>query len=142
VDISSRTLVRQTNKTLVIPNRAESPLRNLLSADATTTGRERPQIAPQASKPTHAQPWKSGASAPRKAPKEATGLQPPWTPFARILVRQTNKTLVIPNRAESPVRNLMSADATTNGKGATSDRPASLKTDACTTVEERRFSAA
>jgi len=55
---------------------------------------------------------------------------------------QTNKTLVIPNRAESPVRNLMSADATTNGKGATSDRPASLKTDACTTVEERRFSAA
>jgi len=47
--------------------------------------------------------------------QEATGLQPLWTSFARTLVRQTNKTLVIPNRAEGPVRNLLSADATRTG---------------------------
>ena len=89
-----------------------------------TAGKGTTSVAPQARKRgnrradcrkmTHAQPWKSGASAPRKAPKEATGLQPRWTPFARTLVRQTNKTLVIPNRAEGPVRNLLSAEATTS----------------------------
>jgi hypothetical protein len=54
-----------------------------------TAGKGTTSVAPQARKRgnrradcrkmTHAQPWKSGASAPRKAPKEATGLQPQWT---------------------------------------------------------------
>jgi hypothetical protein len=63
----------------------------------------------------HAAPWKSGASAPRQTPTKQPGFSPrggfaDTTPSRRKL----QKNFVIPNRAESPVRNLLFVDATKN----------------------------
>src|SRR5271166_2044060 len=52
-------------------NRASAPVDGLRFGIA-TTGKDTTSVAPRAprGKPTHAQPWKSGASAPRKAPQK------------------------------------------------------------------------
>jgi len=82
----------------------------------------------RSAKPTHTQPWKSGAfSAASSAPK-TIGLQPQWTSSAdatsapsrqefgsaatgkattSVAPLAPQKTFVIPNRAEGPVRNLL-----------------------------------
>jgi hypothetical protein len=78
----------------VIPNRAESPVRNLLSADTTT--KEAAPFFAHFAKSGIPQPHPSEDS---EAPRPGRArLQPCRKPIINF---------VIPNRAESPVRNLL-----------------------------------
>jgi hypothetical protein len=126
---------------------------DVLEFGSATTAKGTTSVAPQARKRgnrrvdcrkmPHAQPWKSGASAPRKAPKEATGLQPQWMfrPASRARTQAPHKLLSFRIGLKAR-RGTRCQPTPPRREGSDLSRPASLKTDACSTVEERRFSAA
>ena len=115
------------NQNLVIPNRAESPVRNLLFVDATTNPRC-PIDCPERSRRVSLllrdvgfhelvplrilgapRPGRARLQSCRHSDKTHTARKTALQPRPR-----SPKNLVIPNRAESPVRNLLYADATTD----------------------------